>query len=166
MARVTELDGFKPIWIWDLTDRVGWGLKNLRADVQLVQLHINKLIPKLHLLDFRHPQGSLGAGMTSYAALSPLAVDGYIGNETANAIRSYLVTRPGVKDQAIDPVYPLLSRLKGDPTNPGVIAGAQAITRRTMFNLNLDHLRTCGRLLDSSEFPQPLLADVSRRRAA
>src|SRR5262245_32762815 len=92
VARATEFSPvFRPIWIWDLTDKVGWGLVKRRADVQLVQLSINKLIPKLGLVDFRK-KGGTGPlpGMIGHPPLGALKVDGYTGNETANAIRSYI----------------------------------------------------------------------------
>ncbi|WEX10865.1 hypothetical protein [Chelativorans sp. AA-79] len=160
MARVTELPQMNPVWIWDITDRVGWGLTNRRADVQLVQLSINKLLPKLGLVDFRKPQGMGPMGKT-HAPLRPLKVDGYLGNETANAIASYIRHKGHTNDQAIDPVYPLLSRLHGDPVGPGRLMAVSAIQRRTMFFLNRDHVQAYGRLLDTSEFPQPLQGEVA-----
>jgi hypothetical protein len=160
MARVTELPQFRPVWIWDITDRVGWGLANRRADVQLVQLSINKLIPKLGLVDFSKPQAMGPMGRT-HAPLQPLKVDGLVGNKTANAIASYIRRKGNTADQAIDPVYPLLGRLGGDPIGPARLMALSAIHKRTMFLLNTDHLQAYGRLLDKSEFPQPLQGEVA-----
>jgi hypothetical protein len=138
MARVTELPQFRPVWIWDITDRVGWGLANRRADVQLVQLSINKLIPKLGLVDFSKPQAMGPMGRT-HAPLQPLKVDGLVGNKTANAIASYIRRKGNTADQAIDPVYPLLGRLGGDPIGRvswhcrPFISGRCSSSTRTIF---------------------------------
>ena len=165
MARVTEFSPtFRPIWIWDLTDKVGWGLVNRRADVQLVQLSINKLIPKFGLIDHRKKAGPGPLpGIGVYAPLAPLKVDGYMGNETANAIKSYITHKSITTDQAIDPVYPLLARLKGNPISPAAIMADAAVRKRTMFTLNSDHLAQYGRLLDDSEFPEPLRSEAKRK---
>jgi hypothetical protein len=165
MARVTEFPStFRPIWIWDITDKVGWGLVNRRADVQLVQLSINKLIPKLGLVDYRRkPSPGPLPGMGVYPPLAPLKVDGLMGNETANAIKSYTALKGNTTDQAVDPVYPLLARLHGDPVSPSAIAAGSALRKRTMFTLNSDHLAKYGRLLDNSEFPEPLRSEVKKR---
>jgi hypothetical protein len=160
MARVTELNnGFSPIWIWDLTDRVGWGLRNLRPDVQLVQFAINKLIPKLGLIDRRKMLQNFGPGMQTFAPLAPLKPDGFMGTETANAINSYVSTL-GSRDQAIDPVYPLLDRMHGDPTGGAFLTAFMKIGQRTMFRLNLDHLRGYGTMMDEMQFPPVLRANI------
>lgn len=164
MARITELgDRFKPVWIWDVTDRVGWGMPNQRGDVQLVQLSINKLIDKLRLTDRRKRLNTMGPGLSQFAPLQPLVLDGFFGKETANAISSYLGRVGGFRpsDEIVDPVHPLLQGMRGDPTGAGLLA-FQKISRRTMFNLNRDHFLQHGTVLQIKEMPPPLQGEAAR----
>jgi hypothetical protein len=163
MARVTEFPSkgsFGTLFIFDLTERVGFGMKNNKGDVQLVQLSLNRLIGKFDLRDFRKPQqgGPVGA---VFAPLKPLNVDGFFGKETANAIESYLKvpSSPTSPDRVIDPVHPLVNGLNGDPIN-GALLATSKILRRIMFCLNRDHLRTHGTLLPEGLFPQPLRSEI------
>ena len=167
MAQVTELPhaAIKPVWIWDITYEVGPGQTNYRPDVQLVQALINEVSTRLGLVDFR--KGTPGPLGLIYPPLKQLNEDGWWGPETAAAVDSYqenaLRRGGGVRDGRVDPVHPLLARLKGDPVGPNYIMGVAGIQRRTMFRLNADHVMLKGRMMDESEFPALLRADLKKK---
>ncbi|HEY2015475.1 MAG TPA: hypothetical protein VGH38_18345 [Bryobacteraceae bacterium] len=141
---------------------VGQSQVNRRADVQLVQAHINELIVHLGLQDLR--KGKPGPLGLEYPPLKQLEEDGWWGPETAAAVHSYQSSasfRHGcARDGRVDPAYPLLDQLKGDPTGYGYMSAYFNIQKRTIFLLNADHLKFKGRMMDETEFPQILRADL------
>jgi hypothetical protein len=149
---------FGTAWIWDLTDRIGWGMPNGRADVQLMQYHINDLIPKLGMKDMRKRTGK------GFATLAYLVVDGYWGSETHNALESYLTlgSSPYSPDKIMDPVYTAFHYLHGDPTSAG-IRGRQIIGSRIMYRLNMDYRTHYQQLANGDDFPEPLKSEANSR---
>lgn len=161
MARVTNLPGFMmhPVWIWDLDKQIGWGLANRRSDVMLVQVALNRVMKQLHLADARKKPtwGPLGAEYPDLAYLKP---DGLWGNETYNAVATYQ-RRAGSSDGMVDPVYPLFVNLSGDPTGAQLMAYTKAM-KRTMYRLNVDHLKIYGRMMTENDFPGELRGAVAQ----
>ncbi len=149
MAQVTNLTslGTRPIWMYDVTARVGPGLGNQRDDVALVQLAINAIMRSKNLRDSRarfdpRPTNPLSNISHGYPLLSFLVVDGYFGPETSNAVITYQRANGNVCDGIIDPVYPLIG--KGNHL---------VIRMRTIYGLNVDTLLYTGRMLDEHKFP-------------
>jgi hypothetical protein len=164
MAQVTEFPSshsfqFVASWVWDLTDRIGWGMPNGRADVQLMQYHLNDLIPKMDLRDYRKRTPS------GFAKLGFLVVDGYWGKETANALDSYLTlgSSPKSPDRVLDPVYKAIHYLHGDPLSGG-LHGRDLIRNRIMYCLNRDYKHHYAQLANEDDFPEPLKSEAPSRR--
>jgi hypothetical protein len=151
MARTTNLGSdYQPVWIWDVTKSVGPVQPNDRSDVALVQLLLNQIIRIKDLRDSRKPfnQGPdnpMTGRVHGYPLLDFLAVDGWFGSETANAISTYQATSPGffVRDGVISPVHSLVER------------GAEHfdIIKRAVFQLNADGLKANGKMLSELKFP-------------
>ena len=87
--------------------------------------------------------------------------------ETAAAVQSYqmnLNNRFGsTSDGVVDPVHPLVGQLTGDPISGRLMGAVQSIRRRMIFRLNADHLLFKGRMMNESEFPSILRAEVKRQ---
>lgn len=165
MAQITDMPPMflRPVQIFDVTGKVGWGLHNSIEDVQLVQYAINKLAPKLGLLDFRKKTSSSGPGLNSYSHLAALTPDGKMGPETANAIASYQIYTHATPDNTVDPVYVLFDRLHGNPIGSNYIVARSLVERRMMYTLNTNYLAQFGRIMDENDFPPQLRAQIKRR---
>ena len=168
MARLTDMPDGVPVQIFDVGDRVGWKLANKLEDVQLVQFAINKVAPKLGLVDRRKLIHNFGAEFREYAPLAPLVVDGKLGTETANAITSYqadIKFRFGTTpDNVVDPVYTTTAKMGSNRMSNNYIASLSKIRHRTIYLLNKDHLKLFGKIMNANEFPTELRAQINRQR--
>lgn len=160
MAKVTNMpdNSYRPIWIWDVNDAVGPGKWNRRGDVMLVQCALNRVIRPMGLRDDRKrfypgPENPLLGRKYGYPLLDFLVEDGRFGKETAYAIKQYQKVSVIVMDGAVDPVHPLTVN------NPDDLNHLK-ITTRMMYSLNEKILRTSGKMMDDSEFPPELRADI------
>jgi hypothetical protein len=151
MARITNMPKFmmRPVWIWDLDQSVGWGRTNLRDDVLLIQVMLNRVMRQLGLTDGRkrtpRPTGGWESGDLAF-----LKTDSKFGPETHYAIQTYQ-RRGGTVDGAADEVHPLLQKLDAD-TNVQIMT-TQKIYGRMIYRLNKDHLAIYNRMLDEKDFP-------------
>ncbi len=139
----------RPVWIWDLDQSVGCGRTNMRDDVLLIQVLLNRVMRQLGLTDGRKRTQRPTGGWES-PDLALLKTDSKFGPETHYAIKTYQA-RGGTVDGAADTVYPLLENLDFD-TN-GQIMTTQKIFGRMIYRLNKDHLAIYKRMLDEKDFP-------------
>ena len=145
MVQTTNFTSGRPIWIWDVSQSVGWVKPNKRSDVALVQLLINRVMRYEDLRDSRKryyqgPDDPLRGRYHGYPPLDFLEVDGWFGPETSNAINAYQAASPYFRDGVVDPVYPL-------------VAADAVYTNRTIYQLNNDGLMAYGTMLSEDEFP-------------
>ncbi len=153
MARITSMPTFmlRPVWIWDLDQSVGWGRANMRDDVLLIQVMLNRVMRQLGLTDGRKRTDPWMGPDSAHPDLAFLKTDSKFGPETHYAIRTYQA-RGGTVDGAADTVYPLLQNPGSDPLN-GQIMTTEKVYGRMIYRLNKDHLAIYKRMLDEKDFP-------------
>lgn len=168
MAQLTSMpSGLLPVQIIDVTLAVGFGRSNDRADVMLVQAALNKIMSapggRGKLPDFtKRPEP--GPLMAIYPPLPPLDVDGFFGNKTFTALKTYqsimlTARRALIADGAVDPVHRQLGQPGGDPIGRNLAIFVK-VGQLTMFKLNADILTLFGRVLDVSELPVLVQASI------
>jgi hypothetical protein len=145
MVQTTHMPTGRPVWIWDVSQSVGWVKPDDRSDVGLVQLLINRIVRVKDLRDsrgkyYQGPDDPMFGRVHGYPLLDFLEVDGWFGPETANAINAYQAATPYFRDGVVDPVYPL-------------IAADALYLNRTIYQLNLDGLMAYGTMLSEDKFP-------------
>jgi hypothetical protein len=143
MAQYFELErgSIDLAWIWNVSGSVTPRAYSRRPDVMLVQHAINSVMAPLQL---RTEHGEL---ITSY-----LVRDGYMGPKTNAAILAYQRSLKSrgffVKaDGAVEP-----SSSSGWTSDGGA--------QYTIVYLNRDHVRFNGKMMEESDFPELLRADL------
>jgi len=170
VAQLTRMPPmFLPVEIIDVSLGVGFGRPNDRADVQLVQFGLNKIMSAPggagQLPDLSKRGVPSPAGGTVSPPLPPLVVDGIFGNKTFAALKAYQAAVIGggtalLPDGAADPVHAQLAQLGGDPIGNRNLLILGKVGRFTMFKLNADILKLHGRVIQDSELPASVQTSI------